>query len=177
MKRNSGFTLIELLVVITIIGILAGLAFPAIQGALEAAKKAEANAMVNQLKIAMTSYQTEYGVWPSSATESAFDAGTLFTLLNGNDTTDNPRKIVFMEFNTKSLRTGAAGPTNKLPADPPSSATTFVDPWHNEYQMAVDTDYDNEITGPGSVGVVNSSVIIWSTGKDGTFDTKDPKSW
>lgn len=184
MKRNSGFTLIELLVVITIIGILAGLAFPAVNGALEAAKKAEANAMVSQLKIAMTSYQTEYGVWPASisANTAVFNAGDLFDMLQGKGSgtalSDNPRRIVFMEFNSKALR---ASEGDRTPPAVPSQATIFVDPWNQQYQMQIDHDYNNEITGPGG-GTINSSVIIWSTGKANssgvyTFDTKDPKSW
>jgi len=173
---HSAFTLIELLVVITIIGILAGLSFPAISGALNAAKKAEASAMVNQLKIAMTSYQTEYGVWPGSVTsETAFDADDLYDLLIGEDDPagDNPRQIVFMEFNSKSLRASASdtGP----PADP-ASATLFVDPWNNSYQMALDTNYDNELTVPS--GSIRSSVAVWSAGKDGDDGTKDDiTSW
>ncbi|NJK92863.1 MAG: type II secretion system protein [Blastochloris sp.] len=63
-RRRRGFTLIELLVVITIIALLAGLAFPAISAALTAAKKAEASTMINQLRVALTAYQTEYGNWP-----------------------------------------------------------------------------------------------------------------
>ncbi|MEM6886078.1 MAG: prepilin-type N-terminal cleavage/methylation domain-containing protein [Verrucomicrobiota bacterium] len=181
MKRNSGFTLIELLVVITIIGILAGLAFPAIKGALDQAKKAEATAMISQLKIAMGTYQTEYGVWPSSiATSSgAFNAGVLFDMLQGKSSAaaDNPRRVVFMEFNSKSLRESEG---DRTPPATPSDATIFVDPWNQQYQMQIDHDYNNEIAGPD--GTVYSSVIIWSTGKADsagtfTFDDKDPKSW
>ncbi len=54
-SRAGGFTLVELLVVISIIAILASLALPALQGALTAAKKAQANTMLNQLKVALTS--------------------------------------------------------------------------------------------------------------------------
>jgi len=184
MKQNSGFTLIELLVVITIIGILAGLAFPAVTGALEAAKKTEASAMISQLKLAMTSYQTEYGVWPSGATEATagFDAGTMFNILQGKDLPagENPRQILFMEFNTKALRTGTAAYTNKTPPADPSTAKTFVDPWHQEYKIIVDADYNNQIAAPG--GTVNASIVIWSTGKPNgvtanTVESKFIKSW
>lgn len=138
--------------------------------------------MVNQLKIAMTSYQTEYGVWPNitGVNETGFDAGLLFDLLQGEaGVAENPRRIVFMEFNSKSLRVAPASSSNKVPADP-ATADTFVDPWHQEYQMALDTNYDNEIADPssGSTGAINASILIWSLGKDGTFDPqKDPKSW
>ncbi|MEM6820697.1 MAG: type II secretion system protein [Verrucomicrobiota bacterium] len=168
MKRNSGFTLIELLVVITIIGILAGLAFPAIQGALNAAKKAEANAMANQLKIALTSYQTEYGIWPTvldTSSEVESDDTTLYNILIGDSSTtssgQNPRRIVFMEFNSKSLNPSGSG---------------FLDPWKNTYRIKVDHDYDNQITDPGSI-TINASIIVWSNGKDGSFQTNDPKTW
>lgn len=174
--RRSGFTLIELLVVITIIGLLAGLSFPAIQGALNAAKKAEASAMVSQLKIALTSYQTEYGVWPSAlqgTSDQEIDGGDIYDILIGNDNSnnDNPRRIVFMEFNSKSLR-DASG--NRV--EDPSDATTFVDPWEEEYKIKVDSDYSNRVEGVEGSDI-NGSIAVWSTGKDKTWDTNDPKSW
>jgi len=181
---RSGFTLIELLVVITIIGILAGLSFPAISGALNAAKKAEASAMVNQLKIALTSYQTEYGVWPSAfgTTDTTIDGGDIYTLLIGENTDDeNPRQIVFMEFNSKALRSGTASYSNTTPPANPSDADTFVDPWHQEYKIRVDSNYDNMVEG-GPDGDVNASILIWSTGKPNgstpnSITSKFIKSW
>lgn len=177
---KNGFTLIELLVVITIIGILAGLAFPAINGALDAAKKAEAAAMINQLRVAMTAYSTEYGnLPPSVGSETQFNAGALYQTLIGRDTPagNNPRQIVFMEFNSKVLRVAAS---DKVAPVDPSTATLFVDPWNFQYQAVFDINYDNTITVPG--GTANALVAIWSTGKpvgggQNTDNIKFIKSW
>jgi prepilin-type N-terminal cleavage/methylation domain-containing protein len=176
-RSLRGFTLIELLVVITIIGILAGLAFPALNGAMNAAKKAEAATMVNQLRTGLTSYQTEYGTWPASVTtEALMDADELYETLIGLDSPvgNNPRRIVFMEFNAKSLR-AAAG--DKSPPVDPSSATLFVDPWNNQYQMIIDVDYDNRITGLPAGATINAATAIWSTGKDTAKTSDDVVSW
>lgn len=175
----QGFTLIELLVVITIIGILAGLAFPALNGAMNAARKAEAGVMVNQLRTGLTSYQTEYGTWPVSITdETQRDADELYKTLIGLDDPvgNNPRRIVFMEFNAKSLRVAAS---DKTPPTDPSSATLFVDPWNQRYQMIVDTGYDNEITALPGGATISAALAIWSTGKNfsTTYHTDDICSW
>jgi prepilin-type N-terminal cleavage/methylation domain-containing protein len=64
-KRNA-FTLIELLVVITIIGVLAGLAVPAINGALERAKQMADVANARQLGIVLFQIANdENGVYPT----------------------------------------------------------------------------------------------------------------
>jgi prepilin-type N-terminal cleavage/methylation domain-containing protein len=64
-KRNA-FTLIELLVVITIIGVLAGFAVPAINGALERAKQTSDVANARQLGIVLFQIANdENGVYPT----------------------------------------------------------------------------------------------------------------
>lgn len=176
-RRTRGFTLIELLVVITIIGILAGLAFPAISGAMNAARKAEAGAMISQLRTALSSYQTEYGVYPDALRDTGATPGDYKECTSGEESLynaliakksgtsfppDNVRGIVFMEFNAKVLRE-TVGATYKTPPADPSSAKAFVDPWSQPYFFRADADYDNKIASPIS-GDVNAGLIIWSPG-------------
>jgi len=62
--RSAGFTLVELLVVITIIGILAGLAVPAIFSAVKTARSTAMKMELNSLETAVQKYQEKYGDYP-----------------------------------------------------------------------------------------------------------------
>ncbi|MEO0453201.1 MAG: type II secretion system protein [Verrucomicrobiota bacterium] len=182
-KRPNGFTLIELLVVVTIIALLAGLSFPAVNEALNAARRAEASAMCSQVRIALSAYLEEYGAWDATLFGAAGSAptqidstttGRLTEMLIGDPAADpiNPRRRTFMEFSDKALVT------------PGTPSAGFQDPWGNPYFIVVDTDYDNRITsgqGPSSVSTdIVSSIIVWSEGQDtsdGFTVARDPKSW
>jgi type II secretion system protein G len=62
--EQRGFTLVELLVVITIIGILAGLAIPAVIVARNRARIAAAVMDVKQLEMACQAYKEKFGEYP-----------------------------------------------------------------------------------------------------------------
>lgn len=160
--RRAAFTLIELLIVIAIIAILAGLGFPALQGALGSSKKAQARNDLAQIVAAVKAYQLEYGTLPTADGEE-FE-GNNDQLLNvlrgtadqGSQLQMNPRRIAFIE-----PKIGIDG--------------KFYDPWGNPYKVRLDGDYDNEIqnfyagdSGAGW-GTLNHSVIAASSGPDEEF--------
>lgn len=62
--RRVAFTLVELLVVITIIGMLTGMIFPAVNAAREAGRKAVCSNNQHQLAVAMLNYEGQNGQFP-----------------------------------------------------------------------------------------------------------------
>ena len=156
---TAAFTLIELLIVIAIIAILAGLAFPAVNGALTSARKAQARNDVAQLAAAIKAFQLEYGRLPSTIANTDTAAAANATVVSALTSTNalNPRGVAFIEVNP--YRKGKGG-TN--------SSGAYLDPWGMEYRFSLDTDYNNRIT--ADVGAGNqtymTTVIVQSAGPD-----------
>lgn len=71
-SRRAGFTLLELLIVIAIVGILAGMVFPAVGYVREKARKDECLSNLRQWGVAMQGYLDEHrGVFPTYGCETA----------------------------------------------------------------------------------------------------------
>jgi prepilin-type N-terminal cleavage/methylation domain-containing protein len=168
-RRLSAFTLIELLVVIAIIAVLAGLAFPAVNGAIEAARKTKAKNDVVQIVNAIKAYQTEYGKLPiyDGKVDYQSDNDVLFNFLrpmpglDGDQKKMNPRLISFIEIRVaKGDKDGLVG-------------GVFTDPWGTPYKIRLDGDYNNQVENFYSSNAgwnpVETSVIVASAGKDKTF--------
>ena len=64
-RTRRGFTLIELMVSIGIVGLLAALLLPAVQRAREAARRGECASHLKQIGIALHSYVSSQGYFPS----------------------------------------------------------------------------------------------------------------
>ena len=100
--KSSSFTLVELLVVISIIGLLAGLGFPAITGAIQAGKKAEVSAMAESIKTAVNAFYAEYSMYPSNSGKTDLNFLNLMSTTNSTGTSaQNTRGIAFLEVPPK----------------------------------------------------------------------------
>ncbi len=64
LHRRTAFTLIELLIVIMILGILAGLLLPAINGVRRRARVAQVKTEINTLESAIASFKADFGIEP-----------------------------------------------------------------------------------------------------------------
>ena len=80
MNRKKGFTLVELMVVILIVGILAAVAIPLMQGRIDKAKWSEANATAGTIRTAVRAYAAETSVARAQALVGASLAGGNATL-------------------------------------------------------------------------------------------------
>ena len=86
--------------VISIIGLLAGLGLPAINGAIQAGKKAEVAAMAESIKTAVNAFYAEYSTYPSN-TSGKTDLAFLNLISTTNTNGGNYRGIAFLEVPPK----------------------------------------------------------------------------
>ena len=155
------------MVVVAIIVILMSLLFPAVQGALEAAKRAQAKNDVTQIATAIVAYDTEYGRMPSANPAPQELTGDILDALIASNDTLNPRKITFLEV--LNYKRGKGGILNRV----------FVDPWAKAYYVAVDSDYDNQVGVSANGATTGDLNIIKKVGvwNNNTNSRQQVRSW
>ena len=160
------------------------LEFKPIKGIADQAKRAEAMNEVNQLKIAISAYESEYAKLPFQA-RNAGEADlrmdtfkdNLISVLSGYNIDGlNPRKQPFYQGKRAKGRDSQKPTSGVFGAD---EKLKLADPWGNAYSIVFDSNNDLTLKGlPGTEGKeVRASVVIWSTG--GADDQKkfDPEKW
>lgn len=150
MKESSppsyGFTLLELLTVIAIIGLLAGILFPVINGARRSGLQAKSKTQFAQWKTAIESYRQEYGYYPftQGSGDNLFkinESGNreLFEeVLNGSNRTFNRRGIPFYRLSENDLE------------EPARYGSNIIDAFGNtDLAILIDADLDGRIAVDG----------------------------
>lgn len=166
---NRAFTLIELLTVISIIAILASIAFGVMKGVKERAAISQAKTELASLAQALEAYKLQYGDYPqtgsaANATEASASAtdgpGILFNALTGKRGPLSSTNVVtngraYLETTRFSLQdTSAAG---SPVAGATQVANAFMDPWGRRYLYYYKTDSS----------WVRKGYILVSAGPDG----------
>lgn len=202
---THAFTLVELLTVIAIIAILMGLLFPAIGIVKESARKVQAKNDVTNIVAAVKQYYTEYGKYPPMQDPPATGGGddlvgdaagnptggsnnALFNTLRAIPTglnenhKFNPRRIVFFEgkaaADTAAPRAGFSDKSTD-----PTKQGNFYDPWGKEYNVVIDSNYDNVITLDSQYTDFSAKDAprvgcgAFSLGKDNKLGTADDKTY
>jgi len=173
---QQGMTLIEVLVVIAIIGILAGILFPALATAQKKARIAKARKEMSDIKLAIESFKMQYSIWPmTSAARTAgvpdFTYGTYnIGSYAANESDVNPglgyqannSELMFILMNEVHPTYNpnyANNPQKKVFLNPPRDnqvdggpgvgpSRIFLDPWLSPYIITIDANYDGTTQDP-----------------------------
>ncbi len=214
LSARAAFTLVELLTVIAIILILMGLLMGATSGVKLSAQKVQAKNDLLNIVTAVKNYNLDYGKYPTieqtgGTTATAGDTvvgdeatgiskdlknselfNTLRALALGKNTDNkyNPKRTVFMEgkavSNPAQPKAGFLDKVGTAGGSTSEKQGCFFDPWGKQYNVVLDTDYDNVIKVDEQYtdfkhpeDSPKTGVGAFSLGKDNQLGTKDDKQY
>jgi len=133
MNGKKGFTLVELMVVVLIVGILAAVSIPLMQGRVDAAKWSEGKAGGGSIHTAARAFQAEKGaaydyssgvsLW---STAPGDNLGFIATDLNGTYFLDGCYSISMTVYNTYTISVDSTAGTTEQPTASPTTRTLTV---------------------------------------------------
>ena len=183
-SNRSAFTLMEMLVVISIISVLLGLLYGALERAQKFSRRALTYTEIKNIETAFQQYFAHYQQWPSnhlaqmkltSDTDSGFVIDLkMARMLQGvsiDNTTEmdeiNPARIPFLEFARYSRSS-----SNPMPINPFKSLSDNAKDTSRAYKVLFDMDGDRQILVPGddqdasanNIQPTNiiASVVVWT---------------
>lgn len=195
--RRAGFTLVELLVVMAVIVVLLGLSLPAISAVRRKSQVRETEALMQRLKLALATYQQDFGDYPPSS----------FRRLGLRGNGQNEGIELMLRCLTTRARTGPYVELedgqlgnldeDRLPSDADPTQSTMstrellevLDAWRNPLVYLHNADYDQggaatlQQGGLAQVAAGKSEKTgqflglttfqLWSAGPDGVAGTDD----
>ncbi len=188
-SSHRAFSLIEILVVVSIIALLVGIALPAVNGAMNRARRLQAMNTLVGVTTALRNYHGDCQRFPlvtSGGVDQTFEltggSPLLKVLLGENVDRSNPREMNYLG----ELQIGKQGAGGLVGQE---GSYGLMDPWGTPYRVTVDGDADGRVPNPDAQNQDPAiaalapaqllfSVIGSSAGPDKRFGTTDDvASW
>jgi len=169
LKSNS-FTLVELLVVISIIGLLAGLAVPAIQGGLDKAKQQVDVSNIRQCGMIAFSYANDNdgnfnGTNTNSISSTAFFTNLVsLGLLNSTKILAGNGYIAATSTNNIQVNNIAWGYNNPLTTSDDGNLPLFI-----SKNFGTGTTFSNVSIAASTVGWKSKGIVVYRVGNSAEF--------